>query len=513
MKQTFKKFVLCCLLLLGGYMLHAQDSKECESIVKLTAEAINTNSMKPLESKLDPNFTISGHTGQIAKMILEKVTATLTDKVVSYEKKSELNTDQGLTLIYDFVYDKMGKKETTFEFTKNNLLKKLELFQINVNIRKETIDNRDKEDRTKAFSIPFSIFDSKAIFIQADINGRKLNFIFDTGANATVISSKVAQELGLASNGVTQVTGVSGTSSNSLIRNQHFTIENIPFTETLVVQDLSKFEEYGLHIDGIIGRAIYSKYMVDVNLDTKIMQCLPFNSKPDLEGYKKLDIETKNGLPFITSSFTLPNNRVFNGKVFFDSGAMNVTLIINSSYAQSNNLLPQIGKTHSTLQADINSEGSTSNAAIKSLAINDYTFNDLPVSLISGTGGVIDFDGFMGILGSDIIYRFNFIMDSKTNAIYIKPNAQFNKSFIFPILEFDLYTKDGTLQIKRIGTHSKAYKKGLRENARIISVNGLTDISQIRAELRKENSKAKIVFQLPDESTTKSVVLKLKRLI
>lgn len=513
MRKTLFKTGLLFAIIFSVSNSQAQNVTECDLIVKNTVESVNTNSTKSLDPFLDANFSTAGYSGAIAKMIFSQLITGLKDKIVSFEKKSELKTNQGISLIYNFVYEKMGAKETTFEFSKENKLIKLDLFPVRVNVQKETINNNDNVDRSSSFDIPidFSAL-NKAIFITVSLKGKKLNFLFDTGASATVINSKIVNELGLGTTGVTEVVGVSGASSSSIIKDQQITIEKTSFNETLIVQDLSKFQDYGLNIDGIIGATLFNKYILDVDIDKNVIHCMPVDFTLKTDGYKKIELEKKYGLTFINIEIEIANGQKFTGKVFFDSGALGATLLLNSNFNSMNKIESQLGKIYTSTQEDINTKISVKEAAIKSLKISDYSFQELPIRLLTGTGGVIDFDGFMGILGSDIIYRYNFILDVKSNALYLKPNSRFAEEFVYPTTGFEMIIKNNLLIVSKVDEKSDAYKKGIRKGSEIVSVNNLTDITAIKKELRKTNSKATIVFKQLNEQT-KSIQLKLKRLI
>ena len=53
-----------------------------------------------------------------------------------------------------------------------------------------------------------------------------------------------------------------------------------------------------------------------------------------------------------------------------------------------------------------------------------YTFTNLQIGLSSDTGGVSGMDGYMGILGAEIINHFMVILDYKNLNLYLKVNKR-----------------------------------------------------------------------------------------
>ena len=60
------------------------------------------------------------------------------------------------------------------------------------------------------------------------------------------------------------------------------------------------------------------------------------------------------------------------------------------------------------------------------------------ISISHDKNGVSSYENYLGILGGEVISRFNIILDYSTSTLYLKPNNTFNNSFEFPMSGLEL---------------------------------------------------------------------------
>jgi C-terminal processing protease CtpA/Prc len=109
--------------------------------------------------------------------------------------------------------------------------------------------------------------------------------------------------------------------------------------------------------------------------------------------------------------------------------------------------------------------------AIKAFKIGNYTFKDLTVLIANDTQGVSAYDGYLGVLGANIIKRFSAILDYTTKTLYLKPNSNFDSKFNFPVSGLRIKQLERHIRMEQVETTSDAYKSGIREGDKIISIN------------------------------------------
>jgi len=90
--------------------------------------------------------------------------------------------------------------------------------------------------------------------------------------------------------------------------------------------------------------------------------------------------------------------------------------------------------------------------------------------------GLLSDDKYYGIIGNNILERFDVIFDFKNSNVYFKPNKNFNNAFAhdkFGFLYVDRFKTMKSWIVTGLFENSSAEKSGLKIDDRIISVNNI----------------------------------------
>ena len=147
------------------------------------------------------------------------------------------------------------------------------------------------------------------------------------------------------------------------------------------------------------------------------------------EGYVKLPLLFKGSLPFIETTL-FNGNKVVNGYFEFDTGS-NGSLWINKEFANDNGLYGTMKKLRESKSRGFDGvEIKNQTVLLPKLNFGRYALIDVPIDLEQPSENET-LKG--GILGMDILKRFNVILDFQNDYIYLKPNsfieAPYNKPF------------------------------------------------------------------------------------
>ncbi len=183
-----RKLLFLVLLFMGMPRLYAQDVEQCEKIVNIAVEAVNTRSADELKKYLAEGFVCAGQTGETAVKVLEILVGQLDEVVTETSKLSEQWEDGRLTMLYDFNYSrKLGHKTVTFVFNADNRLEQLDL----ITARVKVVDAKNVFDipEDDIIAIPFEICNNLPV-VNAEVDGIPRKFIVDTGAPTLYLNSK-----------------------------------------------------------------------------------------------------------------------------------------------------------------------------------------------------------------------------------------------------------------------------------------------------------------------------------
>lgn len=157
------------------------------------------------------------------------------------------------------------------------------------------------KNQAQELSVPFENIDGHPV-VQVSIDGKKHQFVFDTGAFMTCINSEIFPNLPISKT-FDDVGGISSErkSMNAVkfsfnFLNQNFNDKEVLYTDLSLI---SKISCSNLNISGIIGRDIIENYIVEINPDTKKIvfhHHSGFNEN-ELKGFTKIKLQKK--LPMV----------------------------------------------------------------------------------------------------------------------------------------------------------------------------------------------------------------------
>jgi hypothetical protein len=235
---------------------------ECEKIVEAAVEAINTQTPESLEGYLAPDFSFSGQNPQVSKMLFTQLVRQLGDEVTEYTKTGESTLDGESTLVYEFVYARMGAKTSTFVFDAGGKLKRMDLFTLMVKRLDKEATRVEKSDR-EVIEIPIEIRENLPL-VKADIEGRSRWFFFDSGAPNLILNRKYykseTDSLPRIGGGVQ---GVNSSVGNlDIVHIGEFDMGGVRVTDSdVLTMDMSHLEEiFGVEIHGLVGYAVFKDY-------------------------------------------------------------------------------------------------------------------------------------------------------------------------------------------------------------------------------------------------------------
>lgn len=368
--------------------------------------------------------------------------------------------------------------------------------------------------------IPFEL-EGNHIFIQLTINhSEQLDFVFDTGAGSTVINSETAKKLNFASSKTSTTTGASGKTQSSIIKKKSVEGKSIELDKVdLLSVPLSHLERLiGKDIDGIIGYDLLKKYVTEIDYNNS--ELIFFESKSyEYQGSGELIRIDIGDVPTAIFQIILKDGTYVNEEFLLDTGAGGA-ISFTSPFSERSQIRTKIDKTYSN-----NSRGLSANVAqvevgrIKNLKILDFEFANIPVSIYDTEVGFFANKKIAGIIGNEILKRFNITFDYKRKKSYWVKNKQYiNEPFYVQNsgLKLSLDANKSKIIVDHIIPNSSAAKSELKIGDEIIEIDGVktvdSSLETIRKLLRTQSGKTiKIVYR--HVGTEKELLLSLEPLI
>jgi Aspartyl protease/PDZ domain len=320
-------------------------------------------------------------------------------------------------------------------------------------------------------TIPIKLYTGGVIVIEAKLNNitTKLNFLLDTGSGGISLDSATCEEFNITLRKTdTLVSGIGGTKNVSYAFNQTLTTGTLK-TDSLnfYVNDYSLLSSvYGEKIDGIIGYSFLSRYILDINFDSSYIQI-----------YSPGKFKYEDGGTMFNPTFTrliahnvgLKDKIKLNTNLYFDSGA-GLCLLLTESFLKDNNLLLSRRKPVVTQVQGLGGKKPMRLTVIKRLQLGPYIFRNVPTDLYNDEENITSYPYTSGLLGNDILRRFNMTLNYLAREIYLKPNSNFDAPFDYAYTGMTLYYYDKKIIIDDIVPKSPAEKAGLKNGDEIVCV-------------------------------------------
>ena len=323
--------------------------------------------------------------------------------------------------------------------------------------------------------IPFKQLTGGVILLQAKFNDIEtpLNFILDTGSGAISLDSATVVEFkiphvpsGRVVGGIAGTREVDYARNNSLILPQ-LRVDSLDF----FVNNYNILTSvYGVKIDGIIGYSFLRRFIVKVNFDSSYLQIYhPGNIKYPIGGAVLRPMFS--ALPILR--LYVKDQRSIESNFYFDTGA-GLCFLMTSQFQKDSLLLKKKRKPVYIQVQGLGGRKQMQLTIINNLQIGPYKFRRVPTNILDDEFNVISYPSVGGLIGNDLLRRFNLILNYPQRQIHLLPNSHFHESFDYSYTGMSMYylEEEGEIYLDEIIKNSPADKAGLKKDDVVVGVNG-----------------------------------------
>ena len=351
-------------------------------------------------------------------------------------------------------------------------------------------------------SVPFTILTGGIVIVRATLDNFKdsLNFVLDTGSGGISVDSTTCAGLGLQKKMSDKtVRGIAGMKTveftyNHVIHLPGLTVENLDFH----INDYDILTSaYGIRIDGIMGYSFLRRYIVAIDYDE--LKCdvyTPGTFKYPRGGYLLRPQFTT--LPM--QQAYIRDNTNISGKFYFDTGA-GLCMLLNEDFVQDSALLRKKRKKFPTEAEGLGGKKSMTLTVVKEVRLGPYRFRNVPVYIFDDEFNITSYPILGGLIGNDILRRFNVILNYPEQQIYIRANKHYLDSFDYSYTGLGMYIVSGAITVTDIMKKSPAEEAGFKEGDIVIGVeNNLSgNIQTYKTLLQNAGARIKVLISRKGE--------------
>lgn len=437
------------------------------------------------------------------------------DKSTFLPVKMEMPKKDGIVTTYFEDWREVGGIKVPYRYrqterdTRNNALIKEQEVGVNTAIAVNTFDRPAALARDFRFTggrtfqrIPFDNT-GKAIYLRGRINNSAPAwFLLDTGTGISVIEQRLARTLGLKSEGKIGVGATGGNTELSFTKGVSFTFPGVQLVNQTVASmpfgpEITQIKQ---NFGGILGYDFISRFVVEINyLDKTITLYDPQSYSYKGSGHRvHISLE---GTPFVEAEVRVKGQEPVKGRFEIDTGHDGAVTLYRP-FVKAHKGLEPVGKVIEGSMQGLGNETKNLSAYIEGFSFGGLSFQNVITNYPQAEEGAGGSSDVAGLIGNEILRRFNVILDYSRQEMILEPNAHFSDAFEQNLSGIELQIKGprhNVFTVADVAEQSEAEKAGVRAGDVLVAIDSKPasafSISQIDQLLQQQGREFLLTFR------------------
>ena len=347
-------------------------------------------------------------------------------------------------------------------------------------------------------SFPFIQLTGGIIIVQAQLENYAdtLNFILDTGSSGISLDSGTVEYLKIRPTPSDKtIRGIAGIRKVSFVNNRSLLFPGLKIDSlNFHVNDYSVLTSvYGERIDGIIGYSVFSRYIVKLDYDSGKVT---FATRGSIRYPKSGYLLKPHIAQLPTQTMRVRDARSIETRFLYDLGA-GLCMLFSKQFINDSLLLDKKRKRWHKQGEGLGGKIDMELTVIREIRIGPYRFRNVPSFIFEDPYNVTGYPSMGGLLGNDVMRRFNVIFNYAKSEIFITPNKHFSELFDYSYTGLEMYLIHDQILVGDISPNSPAQASGLQKGDEIMAINKVfgQSLNQYKIALQTPNEKVKIIVR------------------
>lgn len=328
----------------------------------------------------------------------------------------------------------------------------------------------------KPVHLPFRLANN-LVLLEVRVNGSEPGwFIFDTGAESTVLDAGLTKMFGIRQLGKTVANGAAGSATAGIVKGITLEFSGIKLTNlTGYTLPLASFgPTFGVKISGIIGNDIIAKMIAEIDyLSYTLTLYQPDAFVPDAKA-EVLPLTISGNLPFVQVQIAPYGRKSISAKMEIDTGSSG-SVLFNGPFVRNHRLISSLVAKMASKTGGVGGTGTSIVGRIANLRFGKSQLSEPIAILYKGTKGDNASSDYGGLLGGAIFRRFKLTIDMSGRRLFLQPNIRLAEPFETDMSGMDLLADKNELKsilINEVKPQSAAARSNIRGGDVLTSVNG-----------------------------------------
>ena len=349
--------------------------------------------------------------------------------------------------------------------------------------------------------VPFTTFTGGVVVIKVRLEGYPdtLNFILDTGSGGISLDSTTCIRLNIVPTPSDKyIIGIGGIRKVKFIKDQTLHIGSVDVDSlNLHVSDYEVLSSvYGDRIDGIIGYSFFSKYIVKIDYDSSLVSIYTRGNIKYPRGGFYLKPAIVN-IP-IESGY-IRDVKESHCRFYFDTGA-GLCLLLSSDFTSDSAIFRSDKKMFPTQAQGMGGKANMKITTMKEFRFGPYRFRNVPTHIFEDQYNITSYPYLAGLIGNDVLRRFNIILNYDKKTFYLTPNTHFRDPFDYSYSGLGLYWTDGQIRVGDVMKSSPADLAGFKVDDVVIGLNNnmSQNLQLYKSMMQNVGDKIKFLISRPE---------------
>lgn len=323
-----------------------------------------------------------------------------------------------------------------------------------------------------------------------------LSFILDTGSSGISLDSSTVAYLKLKPEASDKtIRGIAGIRKVGFLYKRKLRFPNLVVDSLdFHVNDYSILTTvYGVQVDGIIGYSLINRYILKIDYDSlKIDFCSRGSLRYPRGGYLIKPILSTLPVEFAR----VKDAKTLTARFLHDIGA-GVCLMLSKDFTEDSAVLNKKRKLWAKEGEGVGGKIDMFLTVVKEFKLGPYRFRNVPTYIFDDVYNVTSYPYLGGLIGNDILRRFNTIINYEKRDIYLVPNTHYRDPFDYSYSGIELYFIDGSVEIGDVAKGSPAEQAGLLEGDAVVAINNnfSQNLNQYKVALQAANEKIRMIVR------------------